>query len=151
MRQRPDAAPACCSQVTSGPITSCFTRIPRRRRTSTTSAANRAYGGRERIDATPAHRRRILAQEVSAALKRGGNPLIPAFAVERTQELLLDLTILFDTGVLPKVPVFLDSPLAIKATKVFVKNASLLENVANMLGRSSGRTSASRSRRKRAR
>jgi len=90
------------------------------------------YGGRERIDATPAHRRRILAQEVSAALKRGGNLLIPAFAVERTQELLLDLSILFDTGVLPKVPVFLDSPLAIKATKVFVKNAGLLEDVANV-------------------
>ncbi len=86
------------------------------------------YGGRKRIDAAPEKRRKILAEEVKAALKRGGNLLIPAFAVERTQELLLDLSILFDNGTLPKVPVFLDSPLAIKATKVFVKNAALLED-----------------------
>ncbi len=86
------------------------------------------YGGRKRTDATPEERREILAQEVQAALKRGGNLLIPAFAVERTQELLLDLSILFDNGTLPKVPVFLDSPLAIKATKVFAKNAALLED-----------------------
>ncbi len=84
------------------------------------------YGGRERIDATPEKRRHILAQEVKAALQRGGNLLIPAFAVERTQELLLDLSILFDKGELPKVPVFLDSPLAIKATQVFIKNAGRL-------------------------
>jgi metallo-beta-lactamase family protein len=87
------------------------------------------YGGRKRGDVSAEKRRRILAQEVSAALKRGGNLLIPAFAVERTQELLLDLSILFDSGALPKVPVFLDSPLAIKATKVFVKNAGLLEDI----------------------
>lgn len=86
------------------------------------------YGGRKRTDATPEKRREILVHEVETALKRGGNLLIPAFAVERTQELLLDLSILFDNGTLPKVPVFLDSPLAIKATKVFVKNAALLED-----------------------
>ena len=84
------------------------------------------YGGRDRIDATPEKRRGILAREVETALARGGNLLIPAFAVERTQELLLDLSILFDQGVLPKVPVFLDSPLAIKATQVFIKNAKHL-------------------------
>ena len=86
------------------------------------------YGGRSRIDATPEKRRQVLAHEVMAALKRGGNLLIPVFAVERTQELLLDLSVLFDRGELPKVPVFLDSPLAIKATKVFAKNARYLED-----------------------
>jgi metallo-beta-lactamase family protein len=90
------------------------------------------YGGRPRIDATPEKRREILATEVKTALQRGGNLLIPAFAVERTQELLLDLSILFDNGTLPKVPVFLDSPLAIKATKVFVKNARYLEDTDNV-------------------
>jgi metallo-beta-lactamase family protein len=90
------------------------------------------YGGRSRIDATPEKRRQILEHEVSTALKRGGNLLIPSFAVERTQELLLDLSILFDSGKLPRVPVFLDSPLAIKATKVFVKNAHLLEDTDNV-------------------
>ena len=86
------------------------------------------YGGRERIEADPETRRRILAEEVEGALKRGGNLVIPAFAVERTQELLLDLAHLFDTGRLPSVPVFLDSPLAIHATEVFVKNAAALED-----------------------
>lgn len=87
------------------------------------------YGGRKRVEATPERRRQILAHEVTAAMKRGGNLLIPAFAVERTQELLLDLTLLFDSGKLPKIPVFLDSPLAIKATKAFLKNAGELEDV----------------------
>lgn len=90
------------------------------------------YGGRKRIDAIPEKRRRILAREVSEALKRGGNLLIPAFAVERTQELLLDLSMLFDSGELPKVPVFLDSPLAIKATTVFLKNADQLQDTASV-------------------
>ncbi|WP_422368273.1 MBL fold metallo-hydrolase RNA specificity domain-containing protein [Pelagibius sp.] len=90
------------------------------------------YGGRKRTDATAEQRRETLAREVNAALERGGNLLIPAFAVERTQELLLDLSVLFDSGVLPKVPVFLDSPLAIKATKVFLKNAAYLEDTDNV-------------------
>ena len=90
------------------------------------------YGGRKRGDVSPEKRRQILAHEVKTALKRGGNLLIPVFAVERTQELLLDLSVLFDRGELPKVPVFLDSPLAIKATKVFLKNADLLEDTAKV-------------------
>lgn len=90
------------------------------------------YGGRSRIDATPEKRRQVLEREVSEALRRGGNLLIPAFAVERTQELLLDLSVLFDSGRLPDVPVFLDSPLAIKATRVFLQNSDLLEDTANV-------------------
>ena len=86
------------------------------------------YGGRRRTEATPEERRAALGREVKEALARGGNLLIPSFAVERTQELLLDLAHLFDEGELPTVPVFLDSPLAIKATEVFAKNAHLLED-----------------------
>jgi len=86
------------------------------------------YGGRNRPDVTAEQRRTIMEEEVNTALKKGGNLLIPAFAVERTQELLLDLTVLFDTGRIPDVPVFLDSPLAIRATEVFLKNAHELED-----------------------
>ncbi|MEQ9517988.1 MAG: MBL fold metallo-hydrolase [Parvibaculum sp.] len=86
------------------------------------------YGGRTRTEATPDARRTALGREVNEALARGGNLLIPSFAVERTQELLLDLAHLFDDGTLPTVPVFLDSPLAIKATEVFAKNAHDLED-----------------------
>lgn len=87
------------------------------------------YGGRERSQVTPESRRKTLAAEVNAALKKGGNLLIPSFAVERTQELLLDLTVLSDTGQIPEAPIFLDSPLAIRATEVFTKNADSLEDV----------------------
>jgi metallo-beta-lactamase family protein len=88
------------------------------------------YGGRNRPTVTTEQRRAILAKEVKRALKNGnGILLIPSFAVERTQELLADLCMLFDKGALPKVPVFLDSPLAIKATEVFSKYLGELEDV----------------------
>ncbi|MFZ5791675.1 MAG: MBL fold metallo-hydrolase [Pseudomonadota bacterium] len=90
------------------------------------------YGDRDREELTPAARRALLAREVQAALKRGGNLVIPAFAVERTQELLLDLALLFAAGDLPKVPVFLDSPLAIQATQAFVAHARGLEDVGSI-------------------
>ncbi|HWA46271.1 MAG TPA: MBL fold metallo-hydrolase [Hypericibacter adhaerens] len=87
------------------------------------------YGNRDRADTDAASRRAQFRDEVTAALARGGNLLIPAFAVERTQELLLDLGLLMARGELPKVPVFLDSPLAIKATQVFLAHAAELEDI----------------------
>ena len=77
------------------------------------------YGDRSRRPATADQRREMLAAELRPALQDHGLVLIPAFAVERTQELLADLAQLFADGKLARVPVFLDSPLAIKATKVF--------------------------------
>jgi len=79
------------------------------------------YGGRERPKLDASARRAVLAEEVRAALKAGGNLLIPAFAVERTQELLADLCELQTGGQVPKVPIFVDSPLATKVTEVFDK------------------------------
>lgn len=90
------------------------------------------YGDRERPAMTPAARRRLLRDEVSAAMKRGGNLLIPAFAVERTQELLFDLGRLFAKGELPRLQVFLDSPLAIRATEVFSNHARDLEDASEV-------------------
>ncbi len=87
------------------------------------------YGDRPRPHITVAQRREVLGAEVSSALNRGGNLLIPSFAVERTQELLLDLTALIQTGTIPEVPVFLDSPLAIRATDVFTEHLEDLEDV----------------------
>lgn len=86
------------------------------------------YGDRDRAELTATRRRELLRKEVTAALKRGGNLLIPAFAVERTQELLFDLGRLFASGGLPRVQVFLDSPLAIRATRVFAAHARDLED-----------------------
>lgn len=86
------------------------------------------YGDRERPPVTDAGRRQALRTEVLAALKAGGNLIIPAFAVERTQELLNDLVELMAANEIPKVPVFLDSPLAIRATEVFARYRSELRS-----------------------
>lgn len=87
------------------------------------------YGDRRRTHADLGQRRAILAKEVNDALRRGGNLLIPSFAIERTQELLLDLAELTNDGTIPETPIFLDSPLAIKATSVFTEHLSDLEDV----------------------
>ena len=87
------------------------------------------YGDRPRPSVTPDQRRAQLAEEVCAALENDGTLLIPSFAVERTQELLADLLDLMDAGSVPSVPVFLDSPLAIRATEVFARHATDLEDV----------------------
>lgn len=87
------------------------------------------YGDRARQHVTPAQRRGILEKEVKSALERGGNLLIPSFAIERTQELLLDLSALIHGGAIPEVPIFLDSPLAIRATDVFTAHLDDLEDV----------------------
>ncbi len=85
------------------------------------------YGGRKRklIDAEA--RRASLAEQVQAALRDDGILLIPAFAVERTQELLFDLIQLQTSKRIPDVPIFLDSPLAVRVTEVFRKHASSLD------------------------
>jgi metallo-beta-lactamase family protein len=80
------------------------------------------YGDRDREQETEEQRRELLQTEVKAALAAGGNLVIPAFAVERTQELLVDLDMLMDRHAIPAVDIFLDSPLAINATTVFEKH-----------------------------
>ncbi len=81
------------------------------------------YGDTDRPELSESARRAALRREVKQALKRGGNLMIPTFAIERTQELLYDLAGLIDAGELPAAPVFLDSPLAARATDVFVAHA----------------------------
>ncbi len=76
-----------------------------------------AYGNRlhEHRD----QRTQMLVDVIVETVNRGGVLMIPSFAVERTQELLLEMDQLFEAGKLPKVPVFVDSPLAIAITKVY--------------------------------
>lgn len=81
------------------------------------------YGNRRREAVDSETRRLRLADQIQAALDRGGNLIIPVFAVERTQELLADLGRLIRDGVLRRTPVFLDSPLAVHATEVFRRHA----------------------------
>jgi metallo-beta-lactamase family protein len=86
------------------------------------------YGAIDRPERNDIDRRKHLALEITEASRRGGALLIPSFAVERTQELVTDLAILIDAGVLPHFPLFIDSPLAFKATHIFGKYASSLDN-----------------------
>ena len=86
------------------------------------------YGGRNRFERSEDARRDILAREVKEAAQRKGALLIPSFAVERTQELVTDLVKLMDLGKVPSATIFIDSPLASKATDIFSRHANELDH-----------------------
>lgn len=87
------------------------------------------YGDRDRDDISLEHRRDVLKAEINSAVEAGGNILIPAFAIERTQELLYDIGLLIADKDIPNLTVYLDSPLAVRATEVFEKHAETLHDV----------------------
>ena len=87
------------------------------------------YGNRNRDDYTLEKRRNAMRDELVEALERGGNVVIPSFAVERSQELLHDIGYLLSEGEIPKANVYLDSPMARKATEVFIKYAGELQDI----------------------
>ncbi len=91
------------------------------------------YGGRDRFERDEAGRRAILATEVNEAARRKGALLIPSFAVERTQELVTDLVKLMDEGQIPKANIFIDSPLATKATHIFTKYSRALQHGGDLM------------------
>ncbi len=63
-----------------------------------------------------------IASIINQTVERGGNIIIPAFAVGRTQILLYYLQKLSNSGLIPKIPIIIDSPLATKATNITLKN-----------------------------
>ncbi|MCX7680033.1 MAG: MBL fold metallo-hydrolase, partial [Spirochaetes bacterium] len=65
---------------------------------------------------------------ITEAYNRKGNVVIPAFAVERTQEIIFTLGRLFKEGKIPRMPVFIDSPLAISATEIFKMNRDCFDD-----------------------
>ena len=85
------------------------------------------YGATDRLAASDDVRRAMLGEEVRAAMRDDGALLIPSFAVERAQELIADLTRLMDEGILPAIPIYIDSPLATRATEVFHRHRRSLD------------------------
>ncbi|MDP2839716.1 MAG: MBL fold metallo-hydrolase, partial [Syntrophales bacterium] len=78
------------------------------------------YGNRNHKD--EADSRNELAEAIAYSYQKGEKVIIPAFAVERTQEMIYSLHLLAKEGRLPAdMPVFVDSPLAIQATEIFRK------------------------------
>ena len=79
------------------------------------------YGDRDREDLDLEGRRAGLAEELRAAKAAGGPLLMPTFAVGRAQELILDLLAVMDADPALAGEIYLDSPLAIEATDVFLR------------------------------
>ncbi len=90
------------------------------------------YGNR--LHKSMAETRDELAHAVIDTLKRkGGNVIVPAFAVGRTQGLLYLLADLYREGRLPEMDIYVDSPMATKATEITLRHAELLDRDAATL------------------
>ncbi|HLN55369.1 MAG TPA: MBL fold metallo-hydrolase [Bacteroidales bacterium] len=76
------------------------------------------YGDRLHPDKEEANTE-LLDVVVNTCMNKGGKVLIPAFSVGRTQEIVFALNNFFNAGRLPKIDIFVDSPLAVNATEIF--------------------------------
>jgi metallo-beta-lactamase family protein len=78
------------------------------------------YGNRQHPTDDP---RPELAKLIRETIQRGGNVVVPAFAVERTQKFVFMLKEMMESGQIPHIPVYCDSPMAIKAVEIFLKHS----------------------------
>jgi metallo-beta-lactamase family protein len=85
------------------------------------------YGDRTHEEHENTDIQRQLRDCINRTITAGGNIIIPSFALERSQELLYHLNELFLRKEIPSLPVFLDSPLAIRITEVFKRHAELFD------------------------
>lgn len=77
------------------------------------------YGNRQHPKEDPL---RELAALIRDTAERGGSVIVPAFAIERTQKFVFILKHLIESEQIPRIPVFCDSPMAIKAVEIFLKH-----------------------------
>lgn len=94
-------------------------RPPQPREPSDYVVIESTYGGRAHENTDPAD---ALAEIVTRTVERRGTLLIPAFSVGRTQTILLLLERLRAAGRIPKLPIFMDSPMAISATELYQRH-----------------------------
>ncbi|TLY32940.1 MAG: MBL fold metallo-hydrolase [Ignavibacteria bacterium] len=75
------------------------------------------YGGK--VHDPPEDMGNALVADLSRTIGRGGKIIVPAFSVGRTQDLVYSLHQLADAGKLARIPIFVDSPLAVNATDIY--------------------------------
>ena len=75
------------------------------------------YG--DRLHEAREERKEKLERAIENTIRQNGVLMVPAFSLERTQELLFEINDLVEHGRIPHVPIFLDSPLAIHATAIY--------------------------------
>ena len=81
----------------------------------------------------PPEQQGFIEDLIEETAEAGGVLMIPAFAMERTQKLLFEINELVENGRVPKVPIFLDSPLAIKITEVYKKHKDYFDEATKNL------------------
>lgn len=75
-------------------------------------------------------RSKLLYEAIIETVSRNGVAMLPVFSLERAQEMLMEINDWIESGKFPKVPMYLDSPLAIKLTDVFKKHVDLFNTAA---------------------
>jgi metallo-beta-lactamase family protein len=95
------------------------------------------YGGREHEPQDEAER--VLAEIVRMVAEAGGVLLVPSFAIGRTQDVVWVLDRLLEEGRIPPLPLYLDSPMASKATDVYRRHAEYFDEQTRKIARAGGR------------
>lgn len=91
------------------------------------------YGDRDHKDAGDIEEQ--MQDIINRTIERGGNVVIPTFAVERAQELMYHVSRLVHFKKIPEIPVYLDSPMAVNVTKVFRQNVKYMDQEAKEMAK----------------
>jgi metallo-beta-lactamase family protein len=111
-----DIGRVCDQELAPGRVVNCG---PTEGETADILVMESTYGNRTHPTDDP---RPALSAVIRQTVQRGGSVVVPAFAVERTQKFVFMLKRLMESGQIPRIPVFCDSPMAIEAVKIFLKH-----------------------------
>lgn len=83
------------------------------------------YG--DRVHEEVSERTAILQHHIEETIRKGGTLIIPAFSLERTQGILFEINNMIESGAIPSIKTYLDSPLAIRVTDVYRDSSKYLK------------------------